>query len=51
MSAFYGPNPTDEENIKVLNRAIELGCTFWDTAVRNLNFSNVILNHKKKNVS
>ncbi|KAI8145550.1 aldo/keto reductase [Fennellomyces sp. T-0311] len=31
MSEFYGPSD-DKESIKVLERAIELGCTFWDTA-------------------
>ncbi|KAI8145133.1 aldo/keto reductase [Fennellomyces sp. T-0311] len=31
MSEFYGPG-NDSESIKVLERAIELGCTFWDTA-------------------
>jgi aryl-alcohol dehydrogenase-like predicted oxidoreductase len=31
MSAFYGP--TDEErSLKTLNRALDLGMTFWDTA-------------------
>ncbi|KAG0166873.1 hypothetical protein DFQ28_006810 [Apophysomyces sp. BC1034] len=31
MSEFYGKSD-DEENVKTLERAIELGCTFWDTA-------------------
>ncbi|RGB27219.1 aldo/keto reductase [Rhizophagus diaphanus] len=31
MSEFYG-SADDQENIKVLNRAIDIGCTFWDTA-------------------
>lgn len=31
MSDFYGPR-NDEESLKVLDRAIELGITFWDTA-------------------
>ncbi|KAI9292005.1 putative oxidoreductase [Neoconidiobolus thromboides FSU 785] len=31
MSAFYGSS-NEEENIRVLNRAIDLGCTFWDTS-------------------
>ena len=33
MSDFYG-SFDDQENIKVLNRSLELGCNFWDTAVR-----------------
>jgi aryl-alcohol dehydrogenase-like predicted oxidoreductase len=32
MSEFYG-SADEQENIKVLNRAIDIGCTFWDTAV------------------
>ncbi|KAJ3194518.1 hypothetical protein HK101_002533 [Irineochytrium annulatum] len=31
MSDFYGKRD-DEENLKVLNHAIDIGCTFWDTA-------------------
>jgi aryl-alcohol dehydrogenase-like predicted oxidoreductase len=31
MSEFYG-SANDEESLKVLDRAIELGVTFWDTA-------------------
>ncbi|KAL0073708.1 aldo/keto reductase [Phycomyces blakesleeanus] len=31
MSEFYGPT-NDEENIKTLERSIEIGSTFWDTA-------------------
>ncbi|KAJ1559257.1 hypothetical protein HK096_001204, partial [Nowakowskiella sp. JEL0078] len=31
MSEFYGSS-NEEDNISVLNRAIDLGCTFWDTA-------------------
>ncbi|NUO19838.1 aldo/keto reductase [bacterium] len=31
MSEFYGISD-NKENIKVLNRALELGCNFWDTA-------------------
>ncbi|KAJ3408333.1 hypothetical protein HDV05_005046 [Chytridiales sp. JEL 0842] len=31
LSEFYGP-ADEEENLKVLNHAIDIGCTFWDTA-------------------
>ncbi len=31
MSEFYGPADT-KESLAVLNRALDLGCTFWDTA-------------------
>jgi aryl-alcohol dehydrogenase-like predicted oxidoreductase len=31
MSTAYG-TPDDAESVATLNRAIELGCTFWDTA-------------------
>jgi len=31
MSEFYGDSD-DQSNLKVLDRAAELGCTFWDTA-------------------
>lgn len=32
LSAFYGPAKSDEEAFALLDRAIELGCTFWDTS-------------------
>ncbi|KAG1753609.1 Aldo keto reductase [Suillus paluster] len=32
LSAFYGQTDPDEECLKVLDKAYELGCTFWDTA-------------------
>ncbi|KAI8908556.1 aldo/keto reductase [Gorgonomyces haynaldii] len=35
MSAFYGSkdeHQKEEEHLQILNRAIDLGCTFWDTA-------------------
>ena len=32
LSAFYGKTAPDEERFKVLDRAIELGCTYFDSA-------------------
>jgi len=32
LSAAYGTPPADEERFQVLDRAVELGATFWDTA-------------------
>ncbi|KZV84917.1 Aldo/keto reductase [Exidia glandulosa HHB12029] len=32
MSAFYGPAMPDETAFPLLDRAIELGCTHWDTS-------------------
>ncbi|KAK0106868.1 hypothetical protein ONS95_003590 [Cadophora gregata] len=32
LSSFYGKPPADEERLKVLDRAYELGETFWDSA-------------------
>lgn len=32
LSAFYGPPESDEQRFKVLDRAYELGQTFWDSA-------------------
>lgn len=32
MSEFYGPVPSDQDSLKVLNRALELGVTMFDTA-------------------
>lgn len=32
LSQSYGPVPSEEERFKVLDRAVELGATFWDTA-------------------
>ncbi|KAJ1886617.1 hypothetical protein LPJ81_006670, partial [Coemansia sp. IMI 209127] len=31
MSMLYGPTD-DEVSIQVLNRAVDIGCTFWDTS-------------------
>lgn len=32
MSIAYGKAPSDEERFAVLDRAVELGATNWDTA-------------------
>ncbi|KAI0414339.1 putative aldo/keto reductase [Xylaria grammica] len=32
MSALYGAPPSDEERFKVLDRAVEIGATFWDSS-------------------
>jgi aryl-alcohol dehydrogenase-like predicted oxidoreductase len=32
MSFAYGTIPSDEDRFKVLDRAVELGATFWDSA-------------------
>ncbi|PFH48740.1 hypothetical protein AMATHDRAFT_112221, partial [Amanita thiersii Skay4041] len=32
LSAFYGQVESDEERFKVLDAAVEEGCTFWDSA-------------------
>ncbi|KAI5820711.1 NADP-dependent oxidoreductase domain-containing protein [Pyronema omphalodes] len=32
LSAFYGPPPPDSERLAFLDRAYELGLTFWDSA-------------------
>lgn len=32
LSAFYGAVPSVEERLKVLDKAYELGCTFWDSS-------------------
>lgn len=42
MSEFYG-DKNDEESLRVLDRAIELGVTFWDTADMYGPFTNEVL--------
>lgn len=42
MSDFYGSS-SDTENLRVLDRAVEIGCTFWDTADMYGPFTNEIL--------
>lgn len=32
LSGMYG-SADDEESMKVLKKAVDIGCTFWDTAV------------------
>jgi aryl-alcohol dehydrogenase-like predicted oxidoreductase len=32
LSGVYGAPPSDEERFQLLDRAVELGETFWDTA-------------------
>lgn len=32
LSVAYGTVPSDEERFTVLDRAVELGATFWDTS-------------------
>ncbi len=42
MSEFYGAS-SDQENLYVLDRAAEIGCTFWDTSDVYGPFTNEIL--------
>src|SRR5947209_16054492 len=42
MSEFYGPS-SEAENLRVLDRAAEIGCTFWDTSDVYGPFTNEIL--------
>ncbi len=42
MSDFYGPS-AETENLNVLTRAAELGCTFWDTSDIYGPFTNELL--------
>ncbi|MCB1323567.1 MAG: aldo/keto reductase, partial [Leptospiraceae bacterium] len=42
MSDFYGSSP-EAQNLSVLDRAAEIGCTFWDTADMYGPFTNEIL--------
>jgi aryl-alcohol dehydrogenase-like predicted oxidoreductase len=42
MSDFYGPS-SEDQNLRVLHRAAELGCTFWDTSDMYGPFTNEIL--------
>jgi len=42
MSDFYGPS-SEADNLRVLARAAELGCTFWDTSDMYGPFTNELL--------
>jgi aryl-alcohol dehydrogenase-like predicted oxidoreductase len=42
MSEFYGPS-SEAQNLRVLDRAAELGCTFWDTSDMYGPFTNELL--------
>ena len=42
MSEFYGPS-SEDKNLRVLERAAEIGCTFWDTSDMYGPFTNEIL--------
>lgn len=42
MSDFYGPS-SDAQNLSVLMRAADIGCTFWDTSDMYGPFTNEIL--------
>ncbi len=42
MSEFYGPS-SEAQNLYVLDRAVEIGCTFWDTSDMYGPFTNEIL--------
>lgn len=42
MSEFYG-SASDAQNLRVLDRAAEIGCTFWDTADMYGPFANELL--------
>jgi aryl-alcohol dehydrogenase-like predicted oxidoreductase len=42
MSEFYGPS-SEDQNLRVLERALEIGCTFWDTSDIYGPFTNEVL--------
>jgi aryl-alcohol dehydrogenase-like predicted oxidoreductase len=42
MSDFYGPS-SEAQNLRVLDRAVELGCTHWDTSDMYGPFTNEVL--------
>lgn len=42
MSDFYGPS-SEAQNLRVLDRAADIGCTFWDTSDMYGPFTNEIL--------
>lgn len=42
MSDFYGSS-SEDQNLSVLDRAVDIGCTFWDTADMYGPFTNEVL--------
>jgi len=42
MSDFYGSS-SEAQNLRVLDRAADIGCTFWDTSDMYGPFTNEIL--------
>jgi len=45
MSTLYGPVPSDEERFAVLDRAVELGATNWDSSEYKIPISLLVLHH------
>jgi aryl-alcohol dehydrogenase-like predicted oxidoreductase len=43
MSDFYGNNSSEAQNLSVLDRAADIGCTFWDTSDAYGPFTNEVL--------
>jgi aryl-alcohol dehydrogenase-like predicted oxidoreductase len=41
LSMVYGTAPSDEERFAVLDRAVELGATFWDTSEYGCNIQHL----------
>ncbi|MEZ5357226.1 MAG: aldo/keto reductase [Candidatus Zixiibacteriota bacterium] len=48
MSDFYGSS-SEAQNLRVLDRAVEIGCTFWDTSDMYGPFTNELLLSKALN--
>lgn len=41
LSVAYGPVPSDESRFAVLDRAVEIGATFWDTSEYGCSISEI----------